>query len=139
MIIIITQVGNSMKSLILIVLSISAYTQQPINDGPVPQRRTVWSSWNTETKIELSLAGGLLATDGWTTRRNISPQYREMNPLARPFASSDAGEAGYLAIAFSGLIGVQRLPVSPKVKHGLLWAVIATEAYCTVRNARVKR
>jgi len=45
--------------------------------------------------VLLSATGALTAADFWTTRRVISNARRERNPLAAPFARSDAGFAAY--------------------------------------------
>ncbi len=53
--------------------------------------------WDRKNLILYGAAAALAAGDFWSTRRSMSRGGRELNPLARPFAGSDAGFAAYKA------------------------------------------
>jgi hypothetical protein len=51
-----------------------------------------------------------LAGDGWSTQRALAlPGVREVNPLARPFVSSRAGEAAYSSAGLALVAGAMYL------------------------------
>jgi hypothetical protein len=57
------------------------------------------------TSVAVSLAG-----DGWSTQRALTyPGVREVNPLARPFVGSRAGEAAYSSAGLALVAGAMYL------------------------------
>ena len=57
--------------------------------------------WERNRRVVYTAAAAA-AADFWTTRRNISRGAVERNPLARPFAESDAMFAGYKVASVAG-------------------------------------
>ena len=65
--------------------------------------------WDHKTKFLFGSAAALVVADVWTTRRIISRGGHEFNPMARPFAGSDAAFAAYRASSWGVYLGLSYL------------------------------
>jgi len=65
--------------------------------------------WDHRNILLHAAAAGAAAADFWTTRRALSRGSLERNPLARPFAQTDAGFAAYKAGSWGTYLGLAYL------------------------------
>jgi len=65
--------------------------------------------WDHKKKFLFGGAAALVVADVWTTRRIISRGGHEFNPVARPFAGSDAAFAAYRASSWGAYLGLTYL------------------------------
>lgn len=65
--------------------------------------------WDQTNIVLYSATAAAATADFWTTRHAISNGGRELNPIARPFAGSDASFAAYKASSVASYIGVSYL------------------------------
>ncbi len=65
--------------------------------------------WDRGNITLYSAAAAAAAADFWTTRRVMANGGHEKNPLARPFAGSDATFAAYKAANVGGYLGLSYL------------------------------
>jgi hypothetical protein len=91
----------------------------------------------TLNHLELTLAGGTIGTDGFTSRKLNENHFMDGNPIVRPFVKSNIGTIGYFSGSFVTLIEANHLLRNhTKVRHVLNWSVIGTETYFTINNFR---
>ncbi|HEY6305218.1 MAG TPA: hypothetical protein VI488_02015 [Candidatus Angelobacter sp.] len=75
---------------------------------PRPALRPAHNFFDRKNSLAIAAVAASLAGDGWSTQRALAlPGAHEVNPVARPFVSSTAGEAAYssagLALAVGGI------------------------------------
>jgi hypothetical protein len=73
-----------------------------------PREATTHSFLDRKNSLAIAAVVASLAGDGWSTQRALAfPNAHEVNPVARPFVGSSAGEAAYssagLALAVGGI------------------------------------
>ena len=96
--------------------------------------------WLTlETKLELTAIAGSLAADGWTTRRVLGHNIRELNPISRPFMQTNKGAAAYSSLSLAGAAGGSwALRRHPWLRRSLSWGLVGLEVGCAVHNSRLR-
>jgi hypothetical protein len=68
------------------------------------------SFFDLKNSLALTTVAASLAGDGWSTQRALAlPGVREVNPLARPFVGSRAGEAAYSSAGLALVAGAMYL------------------------------
>jgi hypothetical protein len=81
-------------------------TTRPIVSPASSQTRAVHKFFDVKNAFALAAVGVSLAGDGWSTQRALAlPGTRELNPVARPFVSSRAGEIAYSGTSFALFAG----------------------------------
>lgn len=88
-----------------------------------------------QTRLELATSVAAIGMDGYTTRSAIGNGWHEINPVARPFVSSNAGMAFVCAASISGEVGSMYLFRNHRViKHLIPAAVTAVEIGFVAHN-----
>ncbi|MFQ5663243.1 MAG: hypothetical protein ACE5HL_05395 [Terriglobia bacterium] len=87
--------------------AVGAASIRRIEEPRVPELHPFWDKKNLGLHGVNLLAQGL---DYWSTRTLIERGYREMNPIVRPFAKSDAAMAAYsFGLGFGGTLATSYL------------------------------
>jgi hypothetical protein len=85
----------------------------PVAAKPKVQLRValpVHRFFDLKNSLALTTVAASLAADGWSTQRALAlPGVHEVNPLARPFVSSSAGEAAYSSAGLALVAGAMYL------------------------------
>jgi hypothetical protein len=74
---------------------------RPVITAPPPHKFL-----DLKNSLAMGAFGAALAADSYSTQRGLAyPQIRELNPIARPFVSSHAGQVAYSGAAFGLFAG----------------------------------
>jgi hypothetical protein len=74
---------------------------RPVTPVPAPHRFL-----DFKNSLAMGAFGFALAADSYSTQRGLAyPQIREVNPIARPFVSSHAGQVAYSGAGFALFAG----------------------------------
>ncbi len=83
--------------------SLPASAKPPVTLRPAPPEHKLFDRKNT---VAMACVAASLAGDGWSTQRALAmPGAYEVNPLARPFVGSRAGEIAYSGASFALVTG----------------------------------
>jgi hypothetical protein len=106
--------------------------------GPRAAARPAHRFFDGKNSLALVSVAASLAGDGWSTQRALAlPGAREVNPMARPFVSSRAGEIAYSGAGFALFTGGMYL--AHRTRHHKLeriapFALAGWESFLTAWN-----
>ncbi len=72
----------------------------------LPEAPSQHKFWDTKNRLLFSTVAALSAADFSVTRMNLSNGGRELNPIVRPFAGSNAALAGNFAGQTAGIVAI---------------------------------
>jgi len=86
-------------------LAASMFAIHPV-EAPAPRREQAHRFWDRENCTLFGVSAGWSTVDFFVTRSNLASGGRELNPVARVFAGSNAGLAANFALETGGVIGI---------------------------------
>jgi hypothetical protein len=114
----------------------AARPAQPVR--PVKPAQPVHKFLDLKNSLAMAAFGAALAGDSYSTQAGLAyPQLRELNPLARPFVSSRAGQIAYSGASFAlfgGGLYLAHRTGHHKVERIAPWIVAGWEGFLTGWN-----
>ena len=86
-------------------LAASMFAIRPVQ-APSPRNEQTHRFWDRENSTLFAVSAGWATADFFVTRSNLASGGRELNPVARLFAGSNAGLAANFALETGGVVGV---------------------------------
>jgi hypothetical protein len=87
-------------------LLIQPTTSYPMVQSSIPEAPAPHSFWDKQNKVLFSMVGVSSAADFAVTHYNLSNGGSELNPLARVFCGSTAGQVAYFTAGAAGTMGI---------------------------------
>jgi len=84
-------------------------TAYPLVQSSIPEAPAPHGFWDKQNKVLFSLVGVSTAADFAVTHYNLNNGGSELNPVARVFCGSTAGQVAYFAAGAAGTVGVSYL------------------------------
>ena len=89
----------------IVVVGLLLFIAAPVRAQEEPRHRE-HKFWDRTNTMLFGATAAAAAADFWTTRHLVSRGARELNPIARPFAGSDAAFAAYKASSVASHVGL---------------------------------
>lgn len=86
-------------------IAASMFAIRPV-EAPSQRNGQTHRFWDRENSTLFAVSAGWSTADFFVTRSNLANGGRELNPVARLFAGSDAGLATNFALETAGVIGI---------------------------------
>jgi hypothetical protein len=81
-------------------------TAYPLVKGSLPEAPAPHGFWDKQNKVLFSLVGVSTAADFAVTHYNLNHGGSELNPVARAFTGSTAGQVAYFTAGAAGTMGI---------------------------------